>query len=133
MPFQDSFGPFLVRCQAMPIATSPKDAFRCFLVARFEILECNIKIGTPAEQFEALSHKCALAVIKNLGVVHKPSSEEQASIMQAVMAGPMLDADKRFAELQRGPIVFRICTRCPNWACFRPRPSVGFVLYLHVN
>ena len=63
----------------MPIAPNPKDAFRCFLVARFEILNCNIKIGTPAEQFEALSHRCAVAVIKNLGVVHKPSSEEQAS------------------------------------------------------
>ena len=66
-------------------------------------------------------------MIKNLGVVHKPSSEEQASIMQAVMVGPMLDADKRFAELQRGPSYFvfvlgalvgQVFDLGPQWASF---------------
>jgi hypothetical protein len=76
----------------MPGNTYP---FLSFVEARHEILKCNLRIGVHELTFTKLSCDAATAILLQFAKVNKLPDAGTARLMQAIVDGPLLDADKK--------------------------------------
>ena len=63
------------------------------LLARHEILSCNLRIGVSADVFAKISADCRQALIALLGR-HTVTETDAARALSMVADGPMLATDK---------------------------------------
>jgi hypothetical protein len=94
--FQDFF--------TMPDITSP---FLSFVQARHEILKCNLRIGVHELTFIKLSSDAATSILLQFAKLNKLPDAGTARLMQEIVDGPLLDADKK-------QIVSAINTKLPE-------------------
>ncbi len=76
----------------MPEHTSP---FLSFVEARHEILKCNLRIGVHELTFIKLSSAAATAILLQFAKLNKLPDAGTARLMQEIVDGPLLDADKK--------------------------------------
>ena len=88
----------------MPDNTSP---FLSFVEARHEILKCNLRIGVHELTFIKLSSAAATAILLQFAKLNKLPDAGTARLMQEIVDGPLLDADKK-------QIVSAINTKLPE-------------------